>query len=244
MTEEMTYEELAGHYDRIYHDKPYEREAQTVVDLLRKEGAREGQRLLDVGCGTGQHVQYFVETFDVTGVDLHEPVLDIARGRVPEARFLAGDITTLDLGETFDALTCLFGVVGYVETWDNLDRAIGNVADHLEPGAPFVIESWIPADRFPELESQPTIRTYEGEEVTLARIAIPHGESEEVAELEIEWMIARPGEGIERYSETQHMGLFDVDRTLELFDEHGIDARVSDHSLTDQRVLFVGRRRV
>lgn len=239
--EELTYEELAAHYDRIYHDKPYLQEAQRVVDLLRKQGAREGQRLLDIGCGTGQHVQHFVDTFEVTGIDVHEAMLEIARERVPEARFEVGDVTSLELGERFDALTCLFGVLGYVETWENLEASVATVADHLEPGAPFVVESWITPESFHEL---PTLRTFDDpEDCTLARIAMAKREDESTARLDIEWMIAWPGGEIQRYTETQHMGIFDVDRTVELFDEHGLEVEVDRDGLTDTRVLYVGNKR-
>lgn len=243
MGEELTYDELAAHYDRIYHDKPYEQEARRVLDRLEALGASPGDRLLDVGCGTGNHVQHFVEAFEVTGVDVSEAMLDVARDRVPEARLVQGDVTSLELGETFDAATCLFGVIGYVETWAKLDRAVSNLAAHLEPGAPFVVESWIPPERFEAIEGEPTVRTYEGEDVTLARIGVPRAGKDETARLDIEWLIARPGREIQRYSETQHMGVFGVERTLDLFDEHGLDARFEEDGLTELRGLFVGTRR-
>lgn len=243
MTEELTYEELATHYDRLYHDKPYAAESARVIELLRDRGAEDGDRLLDVGTGTGQHVQHLTSTFDVTGVDVHEPVLDIARKRVPEAAFLQGDITSLDLDRTFDALTCLFGVIGYVETWDGLEQAISAVAEHLAPGAPFVIESWLTPAGFEAVEGSAVLRTYEGEDLTLARVAIPRRGDGETAELEIEWLIAWHDTGVQRYSETQHMGVFHVERTRALFDEHGLDVEVDEDGLTDRRLLYVGTRR-
>lgn len=243
MAEELTYEELAGHYDRIYHDKPYEQEARRVLDRLEALGASAGDRLLDVGCGTGNHVQHFVDSFEVTGVDVSEEMLALARERVPEARLVQGDVTSLDLGETFDAATCLFGVIGYVETWAMLDRAVSNLAAHLEPGAPFVVESWIPPERFEAIEGEPTVRTYEGENVTLARIGVPRAGEDETARLDIEWLIARPGKPIQRHSETQHMGVFEVERTLEIFDKHGLEASFEPEGLTELRGLFVGTKR-
>lgn len=243
MGEELTYEELAGHYDRIYHDKPYEQEAGRVLDRLEALGASPGDRLLDVGCGTGNHVQHFVDRFEVTGVDVSEEMLALARERVPEARLVQGDVTSLDLGESFDAVTCLFGVIGYVETWTNLDTALARVAPHLAPGAPFVVESWLTPTVFDEVEGRAVLRTYEGDDLTLARVAIPRRVDAETAELEIEWLIARHDAGIQRYAETQRMGVFDVDRTLELMSKHGLEAEVDEQGLTDRRVLYVGTRR-
>ncbi|MEO1730291.1 MAG: methyltransferase domain-containing protein, partial [Pseudomonadota bacterium] len=44
-------------------------------------GLKQGDRVLDLGCGEGRHVHglYMLGDFDVTGVDLDEPSLEKAR---------------------------------------------------------------------------------------------------------------------------------------------------------------------
>ncbi|GAG89663.1 unnamed protein product, partial [marine sediment metagenome] len=53
------YKKLAKYYDLIYHWKDYEKEAHSVKDLIKKYKKSDGNKLLDVGCGTGKHLEQF-----------------------------------------------------------------------------------------------------------------------------------------------------------------------------------------
>jgi cyclopropane fatty-acyl-phospholipid synthase-like methyltransferase len=76
---------------------------------LAERGAIRG-RVLDVGCGTGEHVLMCAERgLDATGVDLATPALRAAREKARErglpARFLRHDVLRVaELGETFDTV--------------------------------------------------------------------------------------------------------------------------------------------
>jgi len=72
-----------------------------------------GARLLDAGCGAGEPVaRYFIERGDtVTGIDLSERMLTLARRQVPEAAFQRMDMRGLDFPpEWFDAIAAVYGV--------------------------------------------------------------------------------------------------------------------------------------
>ena len=132
------YEALhARWYDALYADKPYEDEAAFVDRALGEPGGR----LLDVACGTGRHAAAFARRgYDVTGIDLNDGLLEHARASVPEARFIAADMRALDLGETFDAVTCLFDAIGYPLTNDGVSAALRSIARHLRPQGRFAVE--------------------------------------------------------------------------------------------------------
>ena len=78
-----------------------------------------GARILDVGCGSGWLGEYFARLgYDVTGIDISEELIAMARerlARVPydvdhetqlRCRFLTHDIETGALDEKFDAVIC------------------------------------------------------------------------------------------------------------------------------------------
>ncbi len=98
-----------------------------------------GSRVLDAGCGPGRvggalHRAGHV----VTGVD-GDPVLVAAAGTDhPGPRWLVGDLTTVDLGETFDAVVCAGNVITFVEP--ALRRAaLARLLAHLVPGGRMAI---------------------------------------------------------------------------------------------------------
>lgn len=93
-----------------------------------------GSSVLDLGCGAGDPVANWLvaRRFDVTGVDFAPPMLALARARLPQARFVQGDMRALRLGQTFDAIL----------SWDAFfhlspqaqRQTMPRIADHLAPG--------------------------------------------------------------------------------------------------------------
>ena len=74
----------AQEYDRWYHD-PENRFVADLEDqlLLRLLQPVRGERVLDIGCGTGRHLQMFLDMgLDVTGVDASSHMLNMAKKRL------------------------------------------------------------------------------------------------------------------------------------------------------------------
>jgi ubiquinone/menaquinone biosynthesis C-methylase UbiE len=61
---------------------------------------------LDIGCGPGKDAKHFTEQgYDVTGLDLSEGLLKIAKEYCPEATFVQGDIRKLPFPDkSFDGV--------------------------------------------------------------------------------------------------------------------------------------------
>ena len=109
------------YYDKIYSFKDYEQEASKIARIIGERLQSEGRHLLDVACGTGKHIEYLKEEFDVEGLDISREMLDIARVRNPNVTFHQADMIDFDLGKKYDVITCLFSAIGYAKTHE-LDR--------------------------------------------------------------------------------------------------------------------------
>lgn len=82
------------------------------LELLH-ERLRPGAAVLDVGCGSGLPVDsYLVERgYRVTGIDLSEAQIALARANVPEAAYAVRDMTELTAGEyAVDAVISFYAI--------------------------------------------------------------------------------------------------------------------------------------
>ena len=102
-------------------------------------------RLLDVGCGAGLAAQLAAERgARVAGFDATEPLLEVARERVPDADFRSGDMEQLPFdGDAFSLVT---GFNSFQFAGDPA-RALGEAARVAEPGVPIAVATWGRADQ-------------------------------------------------------------------------------------------------
>jgi ubiquinone/menaquinone biosynthesis C-methylase UbiE len=79
-----------------------------ALAMCEAAGVREGQRVLDVGCGPGALVSKLAEIVgaeSVAGLDPSEPFVQAARARVPGARILVGSAESIPFADgEFDAM--------------------------------------------------------------------------------------------------------------------------------------------
>src|SRR2546427_11878527 len=141
------YRQLANYYDEIYHFKNYQKEAKTIETLVQQHKKSQGNHLLDVACGTGNHIAYLKQHYSVEGLDFSPEMLSIARRKHPDVVFHRGDMTSFKLNTQFDIITCLFSAIGHVKTKIRMRKALRTMAGHLQPGGLLILEPWItPAD--------------------------------------------------------------------------------------------------
>ncbi len=149
--------------------KDFRGEAEEVVRQVRARRP-EARSLLDVACGTGAHLEVFAEEFgDVAGLEISEPMLDLARRRLPGVPLHAGDMRSFDLGRRFDVITCLFASIGYAGSPDSVDATVACLARHLTPGGVVVVEPWWFADHF--LDGHVSGDVVETADATIARLS-------------------------------------------------------------------------
>jgi len=101
------------------------------ADLVERLGPRS---VLDAGCGTGRvAIELARRGLDVTGVDLDPGMLDQARAKAPALPWVLGDLATLDLGRTFDAVVAAGNVMIFVAPGTE-PAVLVRLAAHLAPG--------------------------------------------------------------------------------------------------------------
>jgi trans-aconitate 2-methyltransferase len=75
---------------------------ESLIELL---DPKPGERILDLGCGTGQLTQKIAERgADVLGLDASPEMIGQARQNFPSLRFVLQDATAMSFAEEFDAV--------------------------------------------------------------------------------------------------------------------------------------------
>lgn len=120
------FDELAEAYDA--YRSGYSR---ALYDTLEEYGFKPGMRVLDIACGTGLASEPLLKRgMKVIGVDISEPMMDKARERMKDAKFVVGDAEALPFEKaSFDAAICAQAM-----HWTDQIKAIGEMTRVVRPG--------------------------------------------------------------------------------------------------------------
>ena len=79
--------------------------------LLRK--IQDGAAILDLACGPG-NVSHYLKRYRpgirITGVDISEEMIDIAKARIQDGEFIVRDICEVKFKSKFDCVICAFAI--------------------------------------------------------------------------------------------------------------------------------------
>lgn len=139
----------ADAYDLVYRDKDYTTECDLIERLFRDYGTTPIKRVLDLGCGTGNHAIPLAERkYNVTGVDLSPGMLAHAKAKAEQSpghkrlHFQEGDIRQMGVVGQFEAVLILFAVLGYQIDNAEVAATLATARRHLAPGGLLLFDVW------------------------------------------------------------------------------------------------------
>ena len=127
------YGDLAHLWPLMSPPDHYKDEARYWLRELRARLAPGKRRILDLGTGGGHHLHQLTAEFDATAVDLSEAMLSHSRRLNPGVVHHIGDMRTVRLGETFDAVL-VHDAISYMTTEADLLAVFATARAHLRPG--------------------------------------------------------------------------------------------------------------
>jgi SAM-dependent methyltransferase len=127
------YSELAGWWHLVSPPSDYAEEAASYIAAIEALSRREVREVLELGSGGGNNASYLKRRYAMTLTDVSEDMLAVSRTLNPEAEHINGDMGTIRLGRTFDAVL-IHDAIMYMTTEADLAAAIGTAAAHLRPG--------------------------------------------------------------------------------------------------------------
>lgn len=140
---------MATWYDHPqYFDMLFRDETDAEVEFFEKAFAkiakRKVKRLLEPGCGSGRLVVEMARRgYDVTGLDLSDPMLRYVRRQLSrkklQARTVIGDMTRMELDQKYDAAFCTFNTFRHLLTERDAESHLRSVANHLNRGGIYIL---------------------------------------------------------------------------------------------------------
>jgi SAM-dependent methyltransferase len=129
----LMYGELAGWWPLLSAPGSYAEEAEIYRRLLVEAADRPPVTVLELGSGGGNNASHLKAHFQLTLVDLSEAMLEVSRELNPGCEHVQGDMRTVRLGRSFDAVF-VHDAIGYMTTTEDLARVMATAFTHCRPG--------------------------------------------------------------------------------------------------------------
>jgi len=210
------------------------------IEFLR--GIFDGRELLDVACGAGRFTIPLAQAgYSMTGVDLSDDFLDVAKQREPAVAWEKRDVRELPWRDRFDGALCFGNSFGYFAR-EETRAFLRSVATALKPNAAFVLETGATAESL--LPSLQLRRTIDAGEITFSSAARYYAAR---SVLEIEYTFAKGDARETKQARTFVSTAGDVAEMLNAAGLHVENVYASaardDFTLGAPRAIFVARRK-
>ncbi|ASR34873.1 SAM-dependent methyltransferase [Prauserella marina] len=233
--------DLAEVFELIHRGrgKDYLAEAEVVTKWIRSR-VPNAVSLLDVACGTGSHLKAFATLFDhVEGLEISEPFVRTARETVPGAELHLGDMRDFDLGRRFDAISCMFGSIGYLTTTRELTATLTRFAHHLVPGGAVAVDPWWFLENYADGYVSGSVLQVDG--MTISRVS--HSKLEgNASRMDVHYVVADSVNGARHFVENHLITLFTREQYETAFAAAGFAVDYIE-GLHSGRGLFIGARK-
>lgn len=131
----QTYNEVAGEFNRTRN------KYDPMIDEL-KGYIKDGERVLDLGCGSGRLYQLFTnKNIDYIGVDFAENLVKIAKEKYGDY-FEVADILSLPFSDQYFDSVWSIAVLHHIPTIELRKRALGEIKRVLRPGGRVIVTVW------------------------------------------------------------------------------------------------------
>jgi len=129
----ILYRDLADWWPLLSTPKDYTEEAEFYARTIKNACSFVPATLLELGSGGGNNASHMKAHFQSTLVDLSPGMLKVSRQLNPECNHIEGDMRTVRLGKTFDAVFVQDAVM-YMQTKEDLYQVLETAFIHCVAG--------------------------------------------------------------------------------------------------------------
>jgi len=132
------------YYDRLQLYKSYAAEVEVILSIFSDLVGGAPTRVLDIGCGTGNHAFNFAARgIQVVGVDIDPKIIEVAKEKQGGEADNPIFVDALDnIYQIFDLVVSLFNVVNYIEEREAFWEFFEDAKAYLRPGGLLIFDCW------------------------------------------------------------------------------------------------------
>jgi SAM-dependent methyltransferase len=232
------YGELAGWWPLISPPEEYVEEGAYLAGVFADAGVSE---VLDLGSGGGHVAAHLRENLKLTLVDLSEDMLAVSRRLNPECEHVRGDMRTIRLGRTFDAVL-VHDAVDYMTSEADLRQVIETAFAHCRPGGMAVFVPDYLADTFAAANGGGGGRDDTGRQASFREWTWDPDPGDERIQVEYEFTLHAADGTSQVVHEAHRLAAFRKETWLRLLAEAGFETVATDDPADTRGYVFTGRR--
>jgi len=240
--EYRVYSDLADWWPLISPPAEYADEA-THLAAVFDTAATGVREVLDLGSGGGGVAVHLKDRFALTLVDLSDGMLAVSRTLNPECEHIRGDMRTIRLGRTFDAVL-VHDAVDYMTSEGDLRQVIETAFANCRPGGLAVFVPDHIADTFRESAGGGGGSDAAGRQASFREWTWDPDPADDWVQAEYEFVLREADATVQVVRETHRLGAFRRATWLALIAEAGFDALTTEDPAEMRGQLFLGRRRL
>ena len=217
------YDNLAEWWPVISPPSEYAEEAALYARMIRDAARLPVREVLELGSGGGNNASHMKQEFAMTLVEPAEKMLKVSRALNPECAHVAGDMRTIRLGRTFDAVF-VHDAVMYMITEDALAAALATVATHLAPQGVALVAPDATTETFGEGTAHGGGEDASGRRARYLEWTLPPAPGETSYETHYAFLLGETDGTVRAVHDVHREGLFPRGTWLRLFREAGLVA--------------------
>lgn len=199
-------------------------EAAFFANVMREKLGRGRHKLLELGVGGGHNLSHLTPDFECVAVDLSPDMLALSQSLNPGVEHHVGDMRSIRLDQTFDAVL-VHDAVSYLLTEDDLEETFATAAIHLRPGGILMVApDWV-QETFPDGWVFTWEQERDGTAVEIEEVMLDSDPSDTQVESTYTYTIKKNGETTIEV-DTHVTGLFSINTWTSLIEDAGFSVEL------------------
>ena len=239
------YRELAEWWPLLSAPEEYVEEAADYTRLILEAVQRDAREVLELGSGGGNNASHMKAQFALTLVDRSPGMLEVSRRLNPGCEHIEGDMRSVRLGRTFDAVF-VHDAIAYMTTEKDLRAVFATAFEHCRPGG---VALFVPDCVRETFEEAADHGGHDGSDRALRYLewTWDPDPSDTTHRMDMTYVFHEPDGSVHIELDEHVCGLFPRATWLRLIDEAGFDVRAVPLTHEDRPVDaegFLGLRRI